>query len=428
MGIFKHNEKPISSPSTPTVVMLNLSVVNGEGASVSLLTDLYGIFNAKETSPGRFQIDVTKGFATGASVQVIKDGYKVINHRLTNVAGVVMPIPTQGSWELMEEILTVDFKPLPRLTARSKTCFGLDTGELFTVVGVSDFNLLYQFIYDLDTFNAVLEDRTGCNMHRVFTRYSIDLIGSLTLQNTPDLYEHIVPFCNALAAKGRYVNFVAYTGHEDFDKDHWERLGIELQKVTNAIYSLVNEADQEGDKIDGIAINDMNFTPIPGVLCSHGSNGSQVTPPRPAWDWEELHTNGAPEEQRKPHNAMELSLGAEGLIASNKPAFVGETSRCPDNYPGDLDVAKQFSYDMMGCAVLLTGGLVFHSNSGKSSTPFSAFEKACFLEMIRASNDVPLRFQDGRYNNDVSAAVGNIIRSYQKILLTETFTFNVRAI
>lgn len=111
--------------------LLNVTVINGEGATVTLQPDLFPPVAGIEdpANPGRFGISVPPHSTSGGDIVVVKDGFVAIRHRLQNnlgqefdgVNGVPLGIPKDGAWELKTETLVskVIFPPQP---TRERVC------------------------------------------------------------------------------------------------------------------------------------------------------------------------------------------------------------------------------------------------------------------------------------------------------------------
>ena len=131
------------------------------------------------------------------------------------------------------------------------------------------------------------------------------------------------------------------------------------------------------------------------MVCSHGSNGSQAIPVRPAWDYEAAHFNDAFQWPRKVgHNAMGYTVGAEALPASGKPVIANENTR------PDKDGNVNHFYDAAAGAALLCAGSCFHSASGKKSALFGQGPDRAFAEAwVAGAKSVPPACQDGAYKH-----------------------------
>jgi hypothetical protein len=291
--------------------------------------------------------------------------------------------------------------------------FRLATGERWTAIECSDFNLLGRYLIEgADAIQPVLLERQtiGFNLLRVWAQYlgaaqfTAD-IGRLVPQEHPEMYAALPAFCDLCATHGLYVELTAFTSVDV--PGHWDRLGEILPPVTNVIVELANENDAHADHLADIAA----FRPLPGVICSHGSNGSQALPPRPPWDYEVFHTNDAFEWWRKGgHNGMELSQGAEGIPASRVPVIANENTR-PDK---DGNLAHH--EDAAAACALLIAGSCYHSASGKRSALFTAVDRRCAEVFVRGARSVNLEFQDGRYEHATALEEPADLRVYQKIL------------
>jgi hypothetical protein len=256
---------------------------------------------------------------------------------------------------------------LPRLVPDGQF-FRLSTGARFSAIEASDFALYARFL-DGGDIESILRQRAsaGFNMLRVWTRMQLAQfgIGSLTLADDPDLYERLPRFLQRCADHGFYVELTAYTGREDYDPQHWNRLVEAVRGQTNVLLELVNENDQAGNHIDLAP-----FTRPMGVLASHGSNGSQARPVEPFWDYADFHTNGASEEQRKiGHNGWEIWKGPTITNETSRFPDVGMWRRGKDTESMWLDRVRRLAFDSAAGAALLSAGSAFHSVHGKSSEP-----------------------------------------------------------
>lgn len=275
--------------------------------------------------------------------------------------------------------------------------FRLETGERFTVIGCSDFNLLGRYLTEGEAaIRPVLQERhdVGFNLLRVWTAYwgtaTFEAeIGRLVPAEHPDLYDTLPAFLALCASYGCYVELTAFTGGPIWG--HWERLGEVLQGITNVLVELTNENDAHRPQIDPTA-----YRPIAGVLCSHGSNASQHVPVRPWWQYEAFHTNDAYQWPRKVgHGAMELSDGdPEGQITpSHLPVTADENTR-PDH-----DGSLNHFFDAAASATLLCSGATYHCASGKKSALFDARDRQFAEAWVAGARSVPLDCQDGDYRH-----------------------------
>lgn len=277
--------------------------------------------------------------------------------------------------------------------------FRTATGDRFTGIDASAFHLLGRYYYGED-IEPVLEQRhnLGFNMARVWTDYKLAgaNIGNLLVEEHPDVYDRIPDFCALLARYGQYPHFTAYTGPGNHAPQpmHWTRLGEVVPQY--ALLSLVNEQNAH----PGNAVDLTKFARIPGILCSHGSNGADSDTVRPIWDWGEYHSNSLSQWWRKVgHNAMEL--------APHAPMMATENTRFPDN-----DRSTAHAFDAAAGAALLCAGACFHSVSGKSGNLWTDLE----LELAKAWSDgahsVDLDCQDFPYERLTNPP--GILRHYRR--------------
>lgn len=291
------------------------------------------------------------------------------------------------------------FKPLPRLRVRGH-CFEQETGQRFTAIEASDFNLFARFQNGED-ITPVLQQRRdlGYNMRRVWTLYDIPSIGTLL---HPD-YGRMAEFLVLCAQYGSYVEFTAYTS--TFDPNHWGRLIEAVRGQSNVLLELGNELDLPVNRLI-----DLDFYTKPdGILCSHGSNSSQAWPVIPYWDYATFHTNGAREEQRKiGHNAWEIGSGA---------VLTNETSRWPDvgMWPhATLERAQALAFDSAAGAALLCAGSCFHSIHGKTSMLWTWPEVEVATAWANGARSVDLTQQDEAYQHRSDLEGPDDLRVYQR--------------
>jgi len=292
-----------------------------------------------------------------------------------------------------------EFTPLPRLVARG-AFFGLETGERFTVIEASDFNLLNRWQHGED-ITPILQQRkdAGFNTLRVWTLYHLPPgIGVFT-----DIdYSRVGAFLDLCARYGFYVELTAYTSLER--PEHWPALIAAVQGKSNALAELGNELDLPVNQIDMSKYS----RPI-DILASHGSSGSEGTPPWGTWDYAGFHTNGANEEQRKiGHNAMEVWPG---------PTVTNETSRYPDvgMWVGSDQVRRlALAFDASAGAALLVAGSCFHSVQGKNSTLWDNATLAVAKAWAAGARSVPLSCQAGPYVHRQDLETAGLLRVYQR--------------
>jgi hypothetical protein len=294
---------------------------------------------------------------------------------------------------------------LPRLVTRGSV-FALETGARFTAIECSDFNLFGRYLSEgVDTVRTILQERAalGFNMLRVWSEYQGNAqftveIGRLVPSEHDFYFLQLGEFFDLCADYGFYVELTVFTGTGI--AGHWERVGAVAQEHGNALLELANEVGAHP------SINPSDYQPIPGVLCSHGSNGSQAIPVRPAWDYETFHTNDAFEWWRKGgHNGMELSAGAEGIQGSGKPILANENTR------PDRDGNINHHHDAAAACALLIAGSCFHAQSGKRSALFGS-DRPFAEAFVRGAKSVNLAYQDGRYFREDP---GTDLRVYSRI-------------
>jgi hypothetical protein len=286
-----------------------------------------------------------------------------------------------------DRVLERERAALPRLRTRGQF-FELETGERWTAIETSDFNLLARYLNGED-IRPVLAQRAeiGFNLLRVWTLMDLQQfgIGRLRLEEHPDLYQKLPAFLELCAERKLYVELTAYTGIND--PNHWTALLSAVASSPNVIVELVNELDQNSDEPDHLGrVFDLNrfARPPPPILASHGSNGSQARPVQPFWDYATFHTNGAPEEQRR--------VGHDALQIWNGPTLTNETSRHPDSVRD-----RNKAFDAAAGAALLAAGSAFHSVHGKSSQLFEGIELELAKAWVAGARSVPLECQTGAF-------------------------------
>lgn len=289
--------------------------------------------------------------------------------------------------------------------------FRLEDGGRFTVIECSDFNLFGRYLQEGEpVVREVLKERQaiGFNMLRVWSEYQGNAaftadIGRLVPSEHLDYYGKLKAFLALCSGYGLYVELTVFTGTGI--PGHWERCGTVAQATTNTILELANEVNAHP------SIDPRNYQKIPGVICSHGSNGSQSTPVRPWWDYEAFHTNDAFEWWRKGgHNGMELSDGADGIVASHVPVIENEKTR------PDRDGNIMHHEDSAHAAASLIAGSCFHSQSGKKSALFGQVDREFAVAFVRGATAPPLEFQAGRYSHVISDEGPDDLRCYRKTL------------
>lgn len=300
---------------------------------------------------------------------------------------------------------------LPRLRARG-AFFELETGQRWTAIEASDFNLYARFLAG-QNIEPILAQRAslGFNLLRVWTAYDIRGVGRLIPAEHKNFYAKIPEFLQAAAKHGLRVEFTGYTGIND--PDHWSQLVASVASSTNVILELVNELSENVNEPDDLGrIFDLNRfeRPPPPILASHGSNGSQALAVRPWWGYEVYHSNVASDWARKVgHNAMEFADGTADWAGSHVPILANENTRGPDRFH-----SPQQAFDAAAGAALLAAGSCFHSVSGKTSELWGGLE----LELARAwaagATSVPLACQDGPYVHRQDLEGPPDLRVYQR--------------
>lgn len=303
--------------------------------------------------------------------------------------------PEHGSF-----LLSPVFVPLPRITQGPGPTFALDNGDPFVVIGTSDFQLLR---YSLEGLNIedYLHDREclideggncyGFNWLRVFMTMDGNL-GRLHPQDY-DFNQYIstaVTLARKAARHRQYIEFTVFAdatavfGNCEQEINFWNAVTTSpLAQETNVVFELGNELDQDRNRL---ACQD-NIQP-PQAFSSHGSNGSDTVPPRPAWNYEVYHTNDAFQWPRKAgHNAMEL--GDDSGCA----AFADENTR-PDSDP-----VLSHHTQAAKCAALLSAGYTFHSISGRDGLIFSGRDREFAIEVVKAIRSIPLFCQGQPYKH-----------------------------
>jgi hypothetical protein len=296
---------------------------------------------------------------------------------------------------------------LPEIVTRGH-CFRLDDGTPWTAIECSDFALLAHFQQGAD-ITPILAQRAGAgfNLLRVWTAYDIDEIGTFT-----DIdYSQVPAFVGLCATYGLYVEFTAYTGVND--PAHWARLcEAARQCQPRPLVELVNELDRNADEPDseGRFFFLEDYERPEGLLASHGSNGSEQCPVRPAWSYETFHTNDANEWQRKVgYNAMEANTGTPDWEPGGVPVLTNENTRYCDKVANTA-----WAYDAAAGAALLCAGSCFHSESGRTSSLWTGDEADVAEAWALGAASVDLSYQDGLYNHPQELETPDLLRVYQR--------------
>ncbi|PYR44979.1 MAG: hypothetical protein DMF89_26440 [Acidobacteria bacterium] len=298
--------------------------------------------------------------------------------------------------------LVTVFVPLPRLQVGGRV-FRKETGERFTAIETSDFDLYRQFLNGSD-ITPVLGQRAnlGFNLLRVFGSFN-GALGRFVPSDYGELwYTRLPQFAEALARKGLYLEFTVFADATQWSTDpqqqvaHWNRVVDAVKNSTNALLEVVNEVDQPINRLDSLP----NLTMPATTNSSHGSNGSQALPVQPFWHYLTFHTNGAPEWWRKVgHNCMEIDP---------RPCVANENTR-----PDDDGQVHHF-YDAAAGAALLAAGAAFHSNSGKASVLFGGLDLEAAQQWVAGAQSVPLHCQDGLYVHRQDLEGTTYLRVYQR--------------
>lgn len=294
-------------------------------------------------------------------------------------------------------------KPLARLQVDGQ-CFTLATGERWTAIESTDFQLLQRVLAGEDIGPVLAQRaRVGFNLLRVLGM--CHQMFHLYPQEHGDAYfQGVMTLLQAANAAGLRVEFTAFADAAVVmpaiadQMFFWARLCDLLRAFPNVLLEAVNEADQVINRLDALA-----SLPRPvGVLASHGSNGSEQPPVQPPWDYQTFHTNDAFEWQRKVgHNAMELG----GCVLSNENTRFTDKAALPT-----------LAFDAAAGAALLCAGSCFHSVSGKASVLWSVFELECAHAWVNGATSVPLEFQAGAYLHRADLEQPEDLRVYERRL------------
>lgn len=309
------------------------------------------------------------------------------------------PSVTTRVQELPGITLQPETVSLPRLGVR-ETHFTVN-GQPFPIIGHTEFNILNRFIAGEDVepiFNQ--RQAAGVNWMRVFTAYNVcppgsgcQEIGRLVPREHTDFYSKAIKLAQKAAKHRIYIEYVGLTGPYEitFTNDvaamikHWESMIAVGCAQSNVNLELINEADQPANSLDGHLDLTRFRRPNCGVLASHGSNGSRATPVRPWWDWENYHTNGAPEWQRQTgHNCMEFTKGAEDIQASHVPCLADENTRY-----WDTESSPERARGAAVSGKLLSAGVTLHTVEGKNSTLWGSVTAAAMKATTDGVREIP---------------------------------------
>ena len=303
---------------------------------------------------------------------------------------------------------------LPAIDVQGKF-FRLETGEHWTSIGASDFNLYARYLAGED-IEPVLAQREafGFNTLRVWLVYDVVGIGRLIPAEHADFYERLPAFLQALAQHHLYAELTIFTGTQrllpTFVQQQAHVDGVEAAVIQfnggpgSFAYELI-EVGNEFEQGDNRWF--LNLRWPPSLLISGGSVGSERFPSEfglPRLRYFEFHTNGAFEWWRKVgHNAMEVA-DAGGL-----PALANENTRFPDN-----DSSVKHAFDAAAGGALLAAGSTFHSVHGKTSQLWEGLEAQAAKAWADGAKSVNLKCQDGPYVHRIDLEGPNDLRVYER--------------
>lgn len=277
-------------------------------------------------------------------------------------------------------------------------------GAPYTIIGCSDFRLLKRWTMGEDPEpDTVLAQRraVGFNDLRVF-----GLCQNMFQLRAERTLEYLHGFCSVIGKAGftmelTFGDWALALPDLGEQREFLTEVYRILQRHPHVRLELVNEADQTPNRIDTA----QHIRPI-GLFASHGSNGSQVWPVRPTWDYETYHSNDAPEWWRKcGHEAMEIAND------SKRPCVANENTRFPDKCWNLV-----YAADAARAAALLCAGSVFHSVRGKQSALWDGLELDAAITWAGAAASVPLEFQRGRYIRRDDLLRRELLRVYERRL------------
>lgn len=405
---------PTPTPPKPPFGIRRInSSVSPDNTKLVYATDTLNEYSADRALPGenawRRTIGIPSSETGGLSVKASADGFEPYEGRLS-VNGITIDA-IGGLVNLAQSVEAdkVELKPifvnLPRLSPDG--AFFRKGTERFTVIECTDFRLFDKFARGESIDDVVWQRHDlGFNMHRVAGM--CDVMFKFNPLEHPDFYDLLPRFSDVLARREMYFEFTPFVDAARVMPDinaqlsHWGVLEKVLARISNVACELVNENDHPSG-INRIATE--RFTKLLGTMCSHGSNGSQSDPVRPAWDYEVFHYNDAPEWQRKTaHNPME-----DGFNVTGRPAFCNESTRFPDRA-----ASSTLAFATARGAALLTAGSCFHSVAGKNSDLWVGIERECAKAWADGARSIPLTCQLGGYVHRTDLEGPNIIRTYQR--------------
>lgn len=325
----------------------------------------------------------------GARVVISKPGYDTYD--VHGVLWVVFPGDPNGLPAFTQDI--VNLRPsTPLLKARRVEGNFFSTADGPSLVKmITAFRLFERFVGGGDISAFCVQVRTaGITDLRVLG--SCAGMFHLDPWAIPGLETQLDRFFTACGQLGLRVNFVVHADSRvimpDRQRqiDYWNLCGRVAQQHPNVMLSAVNEVDQTINQL--ASINDLQ--PIPGVLCSRGSNGgSFLEGPQPEMDYGEAHTNGQSEEQRKiAHNTWETAS------AKRRPYICSEESRFTDQFPYNAELARAIGKSI---AMFIAGGC-FHCPAGKDAVPLPGNELDMLYQWTGGMAEVEDRFRvSGQY-------------------------------
>lgn len=302
---------------------------------------------------------------------------------------------------------------VPRLVTRG-SFFATAEGEPHFLRDASSFKSYQKFLTHDGSVIAHLRQlkALGFNTSRVFLMCRN--MWDLDPAKFPEFYRRLPEYVQFSAREGIRPNLVVFPDVKlvrndlPWQLEHWQHIGEVLQPVVDLcpLISFQNELEQPPNQTDA-----SRFGPLPNLLCSHGSSGSQALPPRPWWQFEEMHFNDASEWWRKSgHNSKEITDGdPEGHIApSYVPVHASENTR------PDRDGNPTHHHDAAAAAALLCAGYCFHSIPGRTSDILTGHDLTCAQAAAAGMASVPLHCQPGGYRHRTELEGPADLRVYQR--------------
>jgi len=288
--------------------------------------------------------------------------------------------------------------------------FATATGP-HTVIGCSDFLLFAKFVRGEDIAQVVAERRgLGFNDLRVF----LGMQGGLgTFDPRPHL-DALPTFCGLIGQSGLRLELTIFPDAQRWipDPDDQRRLlhDVEARVLEHAAYTRI-EGMNEGDYLANGATGIVNETLDPRVLWCLGSRIQDAGTMEPVKRYGTYHPARAGKDwpRKIGHNAYEVALKHKIPVVSNECKRPDEDSFRDSNF-----------FDGAANGALMAAGSVFHSQSGKASTLFTADERRCAEAWVAGANAVPLEFQRGQYTaghlHDSPVAYRKDMASHTRIL------------